>query len=61
MITITKYRYLHSWLLAKNENLFYDSKNQDGLPPLIAQSELRLKAYRLQFANVNFTLCRGKQ
>ncbi|HAZ76489.1 MAG TPA: hypothetical protein DCX28_08610 [Enterobacteriaceae bacterium] len=61
MITITKYRYLHSLLLAKNENLFYDSKNQSELPPLMAQSELRLTAYRLQFANVNFTLCRGKQ
>ncbi|EIQ34659.1 hypothetical protein SB96558_0760 [Shigella boydii 965-58] len=33
---VTKYRYQHSLLLAKPENLFYHSKNQVGLTPVCA-------------------------
>ncbi|AST78976.1 hypothetical protein CI104_07700 [Citrobacter farmeri] len=31
VISVTKYRYIHSLLLAMWQNLFYHSKNQDGL------------------------------
>jgi hypothetical protein len=40
VIKITKYRYSSSLLLANNENLFYDSKNQDGLLPLDGDTAL---------------------
>ncbi|KDZ43262.1 hypothetical protein AD13_2338 [Escherichia coli 3-020-07_S4_C2] len=43
MSFVTKYRYHHSLLLAKAENLFYHSKKSGRIDACLRKSRLRLK------------------
>ncbi|NDO82541.1 hypothetical protein CJP72_17675 [Citrobacter sp. NCU1] len=49
---VTKYRYNHSLSLANFENLFYHSKNQDGLPLADTKTGYACLCTHIQSANV---------
>ncbi|PSR48248.1 hypothetical protein C8256_03660 [Kluyvera genomosp. 2] len=55
MTTVTKYCYHHSLLLANTENLFYHSKNQNGLLPIDA-NRLRLESARRRHPPTSYIL-----